>query len=426
MNRIINYLHRLLRILRDGLAHVLMGEIFAKVMRFLASAIIVRALDKSSYGIWTYLTNLVSLIFLFDGFGIKWGVLHFCSKDINDSEKYRIYRFGMIYGLLADSLLAIVSLILIFSFKTPFRVSFDVVVAFLVLQCVGFVFDINMSFLRASNLQNIYGLIKGMYNAIYFSLIATTVFKLGIYGILVSEFISTVIATIFVSKYILPKRYERKSSGIIKKDKFDFKRIVKTSALSSVSSSISQLLYLIDTLLIAYLLKAPNVLATYKVATIIPFNLTFIPISISGFFYPKLSYYGDDTTQIRSKARMLIFNMLILNTVIVLPVIVFSKRIVSFMFGEKYIESSVLMNILLVGYLFASSLRIPISHVLSAMGALKQNLVNAILSGLANVLLDVILISKYGSVGAAVATSSIFILSSLINLFSFLKILRNR
>ena len=51
---------------------------------------------------------------------------------------------------------------------------------------------------------------------------------------------------------------------------------------------------------------------------------------------------------------------------------------------------------------------------------MKANLINAIFSGIANIILDVILIIKYGSIGAAYATLLVFIISSLIH-FIFIK-----
>jgi Na+-driven multidrug efflux pump len=45
----------------------------------------------------------------------------------------------------------------------------------------------------------------------------------------------------------------------------------------------------------------------------------------------------------------------------------------------------------------------------------KVNFYNSIVSGSANVVLDIILIKRYGSNGAAIATVLIFIISSIIS-----------
>jgi len=54
------------------------------------------------------------------------------------------------------------------------------------------------------------------------------------------------------------------------------------------------------------------------------------------------------------------------------------------------------------------------------MGLVRANLINAVFSGIANIVLDIVLILRYGSIGAAYATLLVFIISSIIH-FIFIR-----
>jgi O-antigen/teichoic acid export membrane protein len=72
-------------------------------------------------------------------------------------------------------------------------------------------------------------------------------------------------------------------------------------------------------------------------------------------------------------------------------------------------------RILAFGYLIAGTFRIPAGNILASLGKVKMNLWNAIISGSANIVLDVLLIKAYGAVGAAVATVLVFVISSFVS-----------
>lgn len=67
-----------------------------------------------------------------------------------------------------------------------------------------------------------------------------------------------------------------------------------------------------------------------------------------------------------------------------------------------------------IGYFIAGTFRIPFGNLLAAMGKIKCNFYTTLFSGILNIILDMILIKRYGSIGAATATISIFIFSSIL------------
>lgn len=69
----------------------------------------------------------------------------------------------------------------------------------------------------------------------------------------------------------------------------------------------------------------------------------------------------------------------------------------------------------MVGYFISGTFRIPYGNILASLGDAKANLINAVFSGIANIILDIVFIKQYGSIGAAYATLLVFIISSIIH-----------
>jgi O-antigen/teichoic acid export membrane protein len=107
--------------------------------------------------------------------------------------------------------------------------------------------------------------------------------------------------------------------------------------------------------------------------------------------------------------------LLILNLAISLPLIIFAPLIIKIVFGEAYLDAVVPFRLLSVGYFIVGSFRIPAGNIILSMKKVKINFYNALISGILNIILDVVLILKYGVIGAATATVIIFVISSLIS-----------
>ena len=85
------------------------------------------------------------------------------------------------------------------------------------------------------------------------------------------------------------------------------------------------------------------------------------------------------------------------------------------MYGVEYLDAVVPFKILTVNYFFSGTFRAIAGNLLVTQRKLGFNTFVAILSGVLNVIADVIFIMNYGSVGAAVATLSIVVLCSILN-----------
>ena len=64
-----------------GFFHVFGGNVLNKILVFFSSVILVRILTKQEYGIFTYSWIIYSVVALFSGAGISFGLLQICSEE---------------------------------------------------------------------------------------------------------------------------------------------------------------------------------------------------------------------------------------------------------------------------------------------------------------------------------------------------------
>ncbi|KAB4019346.1 oligosaccharide flippase family protein, partial [Bacteroides uniformis] len=199
---------------------------------------------------------------------------------------------------------------------------------------------------------------------------------------------------------------------ITKEEASEFNRF---SLVSMFNNGVSFLVYIIDVFLIGVITEDMNVLASYKTATLIPFALTFIPSTIMTFVYPYFANHQNDKNWVRNHYMKLLKYCLGLNLCISLFLIFFSKLIVQICFGKEYLDCVSIFIVLAIGYFFTASLRIPGGNVLASLGKIKVNFYITVAMGLFNIIADVVLIYWMGSIGAAISTLSVFLLSGLVS-----------
>ena len=89
--------------------------------------------------------------------------------------------------------------------------------------------------------------------------------------------------------------------------------------------------------------------------------------------------------------------------------------IIWLIYGEKYMNVLPIFRVLSLNFLIYGSIRLLLGNVIAAMKKSEVNLAIAVASGILNILLNLTLIPRLGSVGAAIATVCVSISVSLMN-----------
>ena len=261
------------------------------------------------------------------------------------------------------------------------------------------------------------------------STILYTVFTvLGAYlfeakGMILGRYISAILSvSIAIYIYKIPF-YNQKYERIRKDDKRD---ILKVSLISMLNNGLSQMLYLIDVFVIGIVLIDSVQVASYKVATQIPNALSFIPIAVVTYIYPYFAAHCNDKKWCLRRYKQVLITFGTFNICISLILIVFAPYIVEHLFGTQYLDAIPVFRILSFSYFFSGTFRVIGGNLLVTQRKLKFNTIVAVISGIVNVAADLLFINLWGAVGAALATISVVIFTSVMNTVYFMKVLHSK
>lgn len=173
----------------------------------------------------------------------------------------------------------------------------------------------------------------------------------------------------------------------------------------------------IDSLMIGYFMNATEV-GYYAVAIIFIQGITLIPDAIQRVTTPLIAtYYGKrDVESIRNLIKETMIETVFITAFIDLVMIIFGKTLIRIIFTDEFIPAYIPLVILLIGYSIYAPY-IAVGTCLASIGRVQIIFkIGAICAGL-NTILNIILISKFGLVGAACATSISLLFTTLINIY---------
>ena len=420
----INYLKTLSQsIIKKGFLFIFGVNILSKLMQFVISIMFVRILGKADYGALSYAQNIFGIAMLFSGFGMISGILQFCSSSKSEHEKLSYFKYGLKNGIIANVFISIILIFISQFIKLPIERSNYVLLLFATIPVFSFLYQGINTFIRSLLKNNIYFLISLSFMISYFLLAFFGIIHFGINGAVLSRSIAFIFSVIF--GLFLIKPYFIKILHL-KDNKISMKNIKQFSFIAMLTNAISAILYLIDIFLIGLIIKDSGILAEYKTATLIPFSLNIIPQSFIVFSYPYFAKNSHNLKWVKLQYFRLLKYLFFINILIAIVLILFAPYVVKLLFGIKYIKIVPIFRILLIGFIFSGSFRIPAGNILASLKKVNINLINAIIAGILNIFLDVFLIYKFGSIGAAFSTLSIFIISSLISNIYLIKYVKNK
>ena len=187
------------------------------------------------------------------------------------------------------------------------------------------------------------------------------------------------------------------------------------SGISMVNVGVSQLMYLLDIFVLGLVVGESDIIASYKVATTIPTALNFIPAAIVVYIYPYFVEHRNDKTWLFKNYRRVILGLGAFNLITTIVLFVFAPFFISLIFGKQYLEAVLPFRILCVSYFISGTFRNIAGNLLVTQRKLKFNLFESVFSSGLNTLLNFLLISRFHSVGAAIATLLTMSISAIIS-----------
>lgn len=394
--------------------YVFLSFLIAKICGFLGSLLVIRLLPENEFGVLSIVLSVLAIFLPFTGFGSGQSLMRYGSITANEDEKYRLSSYFFFKGMVFEILLIILFLaISIFYINTFENIVF--IFIFCAVRLGGFYFvnhiqafyrvtGKNQTFARINNAVNIGGLL----------LICILTYFWGFYGYLVAIAISPYLSLLWLKKDIYSfKDYKPKNH----------KESWRYGIFTAATSLISDTLFSLDILLLGFLLNETAV-ANYKVAILIPSNITFLAVSFMQSDFPVISKNYKDKRFLKS--YVINFHKIFLPICIGIFIFfsLFTEQIMQVFFGKTYTDNTTLLMILLIGFNFGMLTRNLYGNLLPAVGKIEINTWISIASLIFLSVLAYVLVPVYGMVGMGIAMTSTLLISGFVYLlffFSYLK-----
>jgi O-antigen/teichoic acid export membrane protein len=390
--------------------YVFVSLLVAKIGGFLGSIFIIRILPESDFGMVSIVASVFFICSSFSGAGSQQILLRFGSVTQDFSEKKALSKYllkkGFYYQVILSGIFLLISIFYINKYQDIFYIFL-----FFTFRLIGYyfllhiqtelrIFGNNREFARVSNFINIFGLIILLVFSYCFSLI----------GYLVAMAFTPFIALFWFRKahYI----------SIYKEFSFKKNELWHYGLHAAGTGLLSDALFSADILLLSFLMNETAV-ANYKVAILIPTNITFLAATFLQSDYPILAKNCRNKNFLKNYLFNYYKIFVPTSILIFLVGFIFKSEILALFFSEKYADNQLVFILFLGAFCLNILLRNVYGNMLSAVGLIKYNTYFSALNLLLLLLFAFIFVSKFGILGMAISLSLSMIISGILLLITF-------
>jgi len=392
--------------------HILGSTIIARILSFLASWIALQFIPNFELGLVIYAMNIITLIIPLSGFGSYQGLLRYGALLDMDKEKNELFAYVIKKGSII-SIFLIVIIVLFSSFLSrnlleskPYLIAVSIsIFTLFLLESLKVQFRIlqqNKLFAKTEIVYNLILLILVFFCSYFFKE------KGYIAAIVIAPLLTFIV---FLSKITISFN----SSVHFTKPDLAFWKYSFFTGLSNVAT---QLLIVLDIILIGIILKDPEMVTIYKYISLIPFSLLFLPRAILTTDFVTLTKKYMDKKYIQKYIKNYIYLFLMITGFIILLSFLFTDLILGF-FDKDFVQYRLVFRILIVGVSAILIFRGLFGNLLSSIGKASVNYWISSFGILVNLISNFILIPKYGILGAAITSAIIMWLTSVLSVFLY-------
>lgn len=408
--------HKLLFFFKEFLSrngsHVFMATILARILSFLSSWVALLFIPNFELGLVIYALNIIIIISPISGLGASQGLLRYGALLGSDREKKNLFTYILKRGTFFSFLL-ITLIILGSSYITlGLKESQAAIVPLAFLLFGLFLLESLKTEFRILNKNKIFAFVEISYNAILLALVCMGSYFLQEKGYILAMLLAPII-TFYLYFPRLKISWKPDLSFIPPKIEF-----WKYSFFSSMSNVATQLLLVMDIILIGNLMQNPEMITIYKYVALIPMSLIFIPNIFLTTDFVMLTNNLKNKKNTNTYIKNYIMVFFILSLIIVLISMLFDKTILSF-FGEEFPQYYKTFDILIFGIISILVFRGLFGNLLSALGKASVNFWIAIIAIVINIALNYLLIPKYGIFGAAITSALLMWITGILSIVLF-------
>jgi len=402
--------------------HILTGfgsNILGNILMFATTIFLTRTFDPEIYGEFRLIFSFIALTVIVLLLGRDNGIIYFSQHEDESKDKIiqeEIY-FGFIVLLIGTLTIYLFSSKIIKIFLNEETTLKYFQISLVMIPLWGF-FNLTLAGLKSKGLINYTFVLSNLTQRalrvpffILFALISTSYYSLAL-SMIFSQMI-----LVYLALKKLPFLYNIKNVDF----KNFFKRF-KYAIQLGMNAIIVVLLTKIDVIMVGKYTDNIQV-AIYDVCIMLAFVVMLPFVALVKSSEPVMKGLLTDE-KIQAKYKKDLKLSILLSMGIVIFYLITSKYVLS-IFGDIYIQGSLTLIALSIGYMFSVALGTPI-EILNMNGFAKISTYILLFSIFLNIVLNMILIPKYGILGAGIATGVSLVVSKTISMFILLKLYKGK
>lgn len=403
-----------------GALHVTIGTFATKFVAFFGSIVVVRLLSKTEYGLMSYVENIYSYALIFAAFGLSNAILRYLVITEGEHEKKQYFNYIVKHSVIRNVFILFIMCLVSQFVDYPDNYAdakYLVPVVALLLPFQDLVND-DLFTVRSFFKNKLYAY------ASFFVSVALIIGRIvgavcsGVGGVLWSRVIINFVFGTVGYVYVKKKFFCEEEVDILPRE---IKRAVNTYSFQyMITNGFWALFMLNDTFLLGLLLNDPSGLADYKVAYVLPGNISIFATAIGVFVAPYFTKNEKNAGWIKSNFKKVYSLSAAIVGIVALGIGVFAEPLIKFMYGEQYLNIVGLMRVLLLAAFLNSGLRYTTANILAAMGEVRYNMIISGVGIFVQIILDFILIPRLGVIAVAISNCIVFFAMSIFLMVIFI------
>ena len=405
-----NHILFMLKRLMKNISYLMVSQILSYVLMFIYTLITARYLGVTEFGIISFALAFVTIISIFTDLGLNTVLTREIALNNSLEQKYINNIFST--KLILVFIVLVISLIYLFIMhyqKDILYIVFIISLSVIFTTFSSFLYAItqaheNLKYQAIGSVLSSFLLLIGILLVEYFNL---NVFWVVILYLFASVLVLIYILKFYFSHFILPK-FEFN---------LDFNKAILKDSLQICLIGIFVTVYVWIDSMILFSIKGGQPTGLYSAAYRIMLFFYFIPIAVNYSIFPIISKLHSSN---RSLVEKLLEKYFVLMVMISIPICILvsllANKIVVMLFGNAYLESVLVLQILIWSILFAFTSS-PFAELFIAT---KRQIIVTKITGLCmvgNIVLNIILIPKFSFIGASIATLSTYIILGVLLIF---------
>jgi len=390
-----------LRIAKNS-TYIFIGEIISHILQLIIIVYLARSLGDINFGLYSFAVAFAVIFMVISDLGLSNLITREISRDISNAHKTILDIIGV---KIIFSIAAIIVIIILVNFLNyPIETKILICIVGLTTVVSSYI-NLFRSIFRAFERMDYEFISKIIERSTVFILSIPILYlykdlTLVLLAMLLAETVSLIITKMFLLNRLINTKL------ILSYISFNFpmiKNIVKESLPFGLASIFGVIYFQTDTLMLSALMGDAAV-GWYNAASKLVMATLFIPSSFIGALYPVMSNYF-----VTSKKKLIIIYeksfqiLMVIGIAMGIMITMMAENIIVLLYGNEFKNSIIIMQILI----WVASILFLINIVGYTLASINKQIVDTKITGISallNVFLNFVLISRYGYIGACIAS----------------------